>query len=148
MKKKLIFLISALLLLTATICLSACSQWEAPYPSLDEDGYTVSIRFDAGDGKMKGKNDVSVVEVFSLSGADTSPDGQKVIKILDPEDSRRGDGVIRVEHANHFLIGWYTERHEVTNEKGEKVYEYSGKWDFSTDTLKLDPKRIPPPRRC
>ena len=141
MKRQLKISITALLLILLAVGICSCKQWEPPYPSLDEEGYTVSIRFDAGEGKMKGRNDVAVVEVFNLDGVDTLPNGQKQIKLLEPEDPRRGDGIIRVEHANHFLIGWYSERHEVIAPDGTVSYEYSGKWDFSKDTVVLDPNK-------
>ena len=141
MKKKLILLISALLLLATVICLSACAQWEPPYSSLDKSGYKVSIRFDAGEAKVKGKNEITVVEAFDLSTADDAADGKKAIKILDPEDERRGLGLISLDYANHFLAGWYTQRTEIVNEDGTVSYEYANKWDFEKDKLILDPTK-------
>ena len=138
MKKKLILLISALLLLATVICLSACAQWEPPYSSLDKSGYKVSIRFDAGEAKVKGKNEITVVEAFDLSTADDAADGKKAIKILDPEDERRGLGLISLDYANHFLAGWYTQRTEIVNEDGTVSYEYANKWDFEKDKVSKD----------
>ncbi|MBQ8415623.1 MAG: hypothetical protein IJX13_01785 [Clostridia bacterium] len=141
MKKKLILLISALLLLATVICLSACAQWEPPYSSLNKDGYTVSIRFDAGEAKVKGKNEVTVVEVFDLSAAEDTADGKKAIKILAPEDERRDRGLISLDYANHFLAGWYTQRTEIVGEDGTVSYEYANKWDFESDQLIVDPTK-------
>lgn len=139
MNKKVIGLLIAIFLLGTAVTLTACSQWQPPYPSLNEDGYTISVRFDANGGRMKGRNDVTVVEVFRMEDAVDCGNGEKTLKLLDPESSERPDaGKITVTNPNHFLAGWYTERKEVTDENGEfDHYEYSGKWDFETDTVLL-----------
>ncbi len=139
MNKKVIVLLLAVFLLGAAVTLTACSQWQPPYPSLNEDGYTISVRFDANGGRMKGRNDVTVVEVFRMEDAVDRGNGEKALKLLDPESSERPDaGKITVTNPNYFLAGWYTERIEVTDKNGEfDHYEYSGKWDFETDTVSL-----------
>ena len=41
----------------------------------------------------------------------------------------------------YFLAGWYTDRIEQTDASGNKSYTYSGKWDFASNTLEIDPNR-------
>lgn len=138
MKKKLLLLISLLLLLGTVICISSCS--ESLYREKGKEGYTVGIRFDANGGRLKGKEDVDVVELFNPNSGIAGENGMNEIKLLDPDDPRRGDGVLAADKTNCFLAGWYRERHEVTDANGTVTgYTYSGKWDFATDTVSVDP---------
>ncbi len=139
MKRNIRILITLLLLLGTVICLASCSQ--SLYEQRGEEGYTVGIRFDAGGGRLKGREGVSIVELFDPASGDDGEDGMKEIKILAPDDPRRGDGLLKPDRTNYFLAGWYTERHEVTNADGTVSYTYSGKWDFETDTVKVDPNK-------
>jgi len=154
MKRKWIVtvLLAALLLAVGLLC--GCSQWETPYSSLDKDGHTVSVRFDANGGVFAGTKDVFVVDVFNPENGKTGADGMKEIALIAPDDERRGDGAFEVSRTKCFLAGWYTQRIPRVNEAGEPLdeygvptavsgrpqgYEYAGKWDFSTDRVKVDP---------
>ncbi len=147
MKKIITILIAMLLLIGTVICLSSCSA--SIFEEKGKEGYTVGIRFDAGGGRLKRAEKTSVVELFNPNDATDTSDGMKEIKILDPEDPRRGDGLIQADKNNAFLAGWYRERHEVKDAAGNTVkdadgnpvYTYSGKWDFETDTVKIDPAK-------
>lgn len=154
MKKKISLFGLVLLLLTAVLCLASCSQWEPPYSSLGDEGYNISVRYDANGGIMKGRDGVSIVEVFSKDNATKLSDGSLGIYLLDPADEEnRQDGKIAVSKTGYFLAGWYTEKTPRVNEKGEALddygeltsvsgreqgYIYSGRWDFEKDALAID----------
>ena len=155
MTKQIKFIVTALLVLSLTVCLSACSDnWEAPYASLQENGYNVSVRFDVNGGFFAGATDVSVVDVFSLDSGIKNADGTLGFWLLKPEDPARAQGSFAATKNGYFLAGWYRERTLRVDEKGqpldeygvlcaesgrEQGYTYSGKWDFETDTLNVDP---------
>lgn len=153
MKLRSKLLLLASLLLLSGIALTACTDnWGAPYPSLDEQGYTVSVKFDANGGVFAGTNDVTVVDVFSPANAETGADGKKQFHLLSPDDPLRKEGAFTISRTGYFLAGWYTERALRTDEGGtpldecgvptsvsgkEQGYTYKGLWNFDTDTLDL-----------
>lgn len=153
MKRILKNLITAALLLNVMLCLCACSDnWEAPYASLQEGGYKVSVRFDANGGMFAGTSDVSVVDVFSLEGGIDNGDGTVSFYLLNPEDPRRAQGAYSISRNGYFLAGWYTERKARVDADGnpldeygvltsvsgrEQGYTYSGLWSFETDKLSI-----------
>ena len=49
--------LSALLLLVIS-CVTACGKWGDTYATLEGKGYTISIRYDVGDGVFAGTNAV------------------------------------------------------------------------------------------
>lgn len=99
------------------------------YDENDALGYNVSVKFDANGGTFT-TNTTVIVDSFSGD--------QDGIALISPEDSRRGNDAFTVTKNGHFLAGWYKERTEKTDENGEIVYEYSGKWDFENDILEID----------
>ena len=155
MKKlwKLSFLFVLLLLTVA--CITACGKWEDTYAALDEEGHSVSVRFDVGSGVLAGTNDVYVVDVFSLDDMKTDSSGNKYAYLLTPDDAMRGDGArYSVSNDGYFLAGWYQERTPRVNAQGEALdeygqlcsesgkeqgYTYAKKWDFSKP-MTVDPK--------
>ena len=155
MKKrmKLIGAVAALLILIA--CLTACSNWKTPYELLEKDGYAVSVRFDANGGSFAGSPyEVYVVDVFDASSAKTGASGKKEIPLVAPDDTVRGDTAFKITKDGYYLAGWYSERIPRVNAQGEPLdelgqlcsvsgkeqgYVYSGKWNFETDRLEVDP---------
>ncbi|MBQ9785153.1 MAG: hypothetical protein IJW29_06600 [Clostridia bacterium] len=139
MNRKITMLISAVLLLVTVLCMASCSVSEIE-KAMEEAGagqdgaeYTVSIRFDPNGGWLKGRDGVSIIEVYNAENGD--------FKIPDPADeSKRGkDGLLRPSRTDYFLAGWYREREQIgTDENGEPIYTYSGKWDFENDEVKVD----------
>lgn len=140
-------------LLIAVLCLCGCSSnWEAPYASLDQQGSTVSVRYDANGGLFAGTSDVYIVDVFNLADG-ISADGDVGFYLLSPDDPVRGSGSFSVSRNGYFLAGWYTQRSARTDENGnaldeygvlcsqsgrEQGYTYSGLWDFAADILTVD----------
>ncbi len=151
MKKITKNIILSALLIAAMLCLCACSDnWEAPYASLDQEGYNVSVRFDANGGMFAGTSDVSVVDVYSLSGGIANSDGSVSFYLLSPDNELRAQGAYSISKNGYFLAGWYTERTLRMDENGnpldeygvptsqsgrEQGYTYSGLWDFDADLL-------------
>ncbi len=156
MRNKLKFVVTAALVLGLMVCLSACSdQWEAPYASLQQKGYNISIRYDVNGGFFAGTKDVSVVDVYNLSQGSSNADGTVGFYLLRPEDEAREQGAYIPTKNGYFLAGWYTERQPRVDENGEALdeygivcsvsgreqgYTYDNRWDFDQDTLNLDPK--------
>ena len=149
-KIKLIALIAAMLTVLCT--LAGCSQWELPYEGLNKEGYTVSVRFEPSGGAFANTENVQVVDVFSLADAKTDASGNYQLKLITPDDSRRGDRAFAISKNGCFFAGWYRERTLRTDEAGnpldaygrptsesglEQGYTYSGKWDFENDTLSV-----------
>lgn len=159
MSKQIKFIATAVLVLSLMLCLSACSDnWEAPYASLQDSGYSVSVRFDVNGGFFAGATDVAVVDVFSLENGVPNSDGTVGFWILRPEDTVREQGAFEATKNGYFLAGWYQQRTPRVDAQGqpldeygvpcaesgrEQGYTYSGKWDFDTMTLNVDPEKIP-----
>lgn len=143
------------MLLAAMFCLCACSDnWEVPYTSLQEEGYNISVRFDANGGVFAGTNDVSVVDVYSTENGVRNSDGTVGFYLLSPDDTIRAEGCFSISRTGYFLAGWYTERTARVDENGnalddygvlcsesgrEQGYTYSGLWNFEEDLLTVDP---------
>ena len=153
MKKTLKYALSVGLLVAAILCLSACGNWDPPYVDLNKDGYNVSVRFDVGDGLFAGIDDVFVIDVFNLDNQ-TTADGMKQLHLLAPDDPRRGVSALTPERTGYFLAGWYTGRALRTDADGNPLddygvptsesgrpqgYTYTGRWNFESDTLPVDP---------
>ena len=154
MKKIIKNLTAAAMLLCLMLCLCACSDnWEAPYASLQDNGHSVSVRFDANGGMFAGTSDVSVVDVFSTANGIKNSDGTVSFYLLNPEDQQRAQGAYSISRNGYFLAGWYTERTLRVDESGnaldefgvptsqsgrEQGYTYSGLWTFDSDKLTVD----------
>jgi hypothetical protein len=122
---------------------------------MDEEGYTVSVRFDANGGSFAGSpNEVYIVDVFKPADYKTDASGKAQIALIAPDDPIRKDSAFPVSNTGHFLAGWYTQRTLRVDENGQPLdeygqptaqsgrpqgYTYSGKWDFKNDRLAVDP---------
>ncbi len=149
MNNKIKFTLITVMLLIAVCFVASCSQWDTPYDSLDEEGYTVSVRFDANGGIFAGTEDVYIVDVFNTKG-------KNEISLLAPNDPKRGTGAFEISKTKSIFVGWYQERQLRVDENGnpldaygvltsvsgrEQGYTYSGKWDFDKSTFKIDPSK-------
>ena len=116
--------------------LSSLKLGSTVYDEYDAKGYTVAVRFDANGGQFgENANTTSFVDTFNpvelADGGDVAN-----IALLDPTDSRRGDGVYNVQRAKYMLAGWFVNRQQTgTDEKGNPIYSYSEPWDFDTRRL-------------
>ena len=154
--KKLIIRIIVVALAVATLsCLASCSQWDTPYETHGKEGYNVSVKFDVGDGIFANIEDVVIVDLYKMEQFSMNPDGNYEIPLIAPDDSARGDKAFVASRTGYFLAGWYSERALRFNDQGEMLddfgnvtsdpkkqgYIYSGKWDFDTSTLEIDPSQ-------
>ena len=147
---------ASVVLMIGTLFSSAGSQWKDPYKQFDKQGYSVSVRYDAGDGTFANR-DVTVVDVFSTGDYTVDENGKIHISLLDPQDKLRGAQAYVVDNPGYTLAGWYTDRQPRVDAEGrpldeygvlteisgrEQGWVYSGRWDFDTNTVDLDPSAI------
>lgn len=145
-----------LLLLTVSIGFAACSDnWEAPYASLDQQGSTISVRFDANGGLFAGTNDVCIVDAYNPAEGIANSDGTVSFPLLSPDNALRREGCFSVSKNGYFLAGWYTEKEARVDKNGDALddygvlcsesgrpqgWTYSNLWNFNTDLLTIDPE--------
>ncbi|MBE6547427.1 MAG: hypothetical protein E7667_00915 [Ruminococcaceae bacterium] len=162
MKKIIKISIVLVMLLLSIFVITSCSRKDA-YSDITDKGYTVSVKFDIGDGMFEGRNDLVLVDVFNLSKEKSDDSGNKVIKILDPNSTLRGDEAFEYNYSGHYFVGWYQERYPLEDEQGnmldeygnittdpeQQAYYYQKKWDFEKDRLSVDPsKEYSPEEPC
>ena len=157
MKKIIKRIIVAALAVATVSALSSCSQWDTPFEELDESGKNVSVKFDVGDGMFAGATtDVYVIDVFDPTEFKTNASGEHEIPLIAPDSELRKDSAFEVSRTGYFLAGWYKERALRTDDAGNPLddfgqltsvsglpqgYTYSGKWNFESDTLAVDPNK-------
>ncbi len=99
-----------------------------PYEDYDEQGYTISVRFDANEGQFGDNvNTTSVVDTYNIKDLTPDENGFVTIPLLEPNDARRADK-FEVKRAKYVLAGWYTK-----DEDGNFT-----QWDFNTGRITLD----------
>ena len=133
--KNLILLIIAIVAVIALIVGLILMPKDGSNSVYDENnklGYSVSVKYDANGGAFT-TNTTVIVDSFNVN--------QESVALISPDDTRRENDAFTVSKNGHFLAGWYTDRIEKTNDEGEIVYEYSGKWDFEKDVLTIDKDR-------
>lgn len=158
MKKKILIFVGIIMLLASVATLAACSQWEAPYDSLaDNEGYSVKVYFNSNGGMFAGSpTGIKVVDVYSTENGSDAGDGKKAVKIFAPDDENRGNRAMEISNDGYFLAGWYKECKPRVDENGNALdawgeltsvsgraqgFEYSGKWNFESDKLVVDPDK-------
>lgn len=158
MKRRIFLIVLSVMLAASAVGMTACSKGDI-YDEYAEKGYDIKIIFDAGEAVVNETQDVRIVEVYSSKNTVTTASGKTGIKLLAPDDERRGDAKFKVAMTdgvnNFFSPGWYTTRTprvdaegnpldsygELTEVSGrEQGYVYSGKWDFEKDVV--DPKTL------
>ncbi len=125
------------LMLCALLVISGCAE-KSIYEEYDEEGFSVSVRFDANGGTMMTQV-TAIVDTFNISGMKTNSDGEVEIALLDPTDDRRGSGNVctpSYAESGYYLAGWYAERTEDPDGEG---YIYAKPWNFETDRVHVDP---------
>ena len=102
----------------------------------EESGYTVNVTFDTNGGTFKGSNS-TIIDLYNPADA---KDGK--IQILAPDDSRRdSSNTFNVTKDGYFLAGWYENRTLIDPDNPDAGYTYSGRWDFETKALEIDPDK-------
>ncbi len=137
MKKRILTVITAAVMLAAVIGLTSCSE-KTNFDELDKKGYTVSVTFDAADGTIKG-SDSTIYDVFNPKSYTADANGNVQISLLPPDSPKRDkNNILTFSKPDHFLAGWYSERTPIDENDLSKGYTYSGRWDFDEDTLTVN----------
>ncbi len=139
MKKRMRSVLIAFMLLATLLLVTACSNSNNPYDKNDGEGYTVSVRYDANGGTFT-TNTSLIIDSYNISAMTPNGNGNVELALLSPDNEIRGKGNYFAPVRNgYFMAGWYTERTETgKDEKGDPIYSYANKWDFSKDLLEVD----------
>jgi len=146
-KIKLLIIVSAIFIMCLFV--ASCSN-QSVYDKYNEDGYKVTIRYDANGGFFGNAGQLFVNDTYNLGKVRINEDGMKEILLVDLNNPSRGKANMypldAASNSGYFHAGWYTEKTLVTDEKGEAVkddlgndvYSYSGRIEFP-HVLALDP---------
>ena len=156
MNNRIKLLILTLILVIAAALLASCGG-KGPYSGYDDEGYTVSIKYDSNGGYFT-TNTTVIVDTYNLSSLPSNSKGEKLLTLVSPDNDVRGkENAFLPQNAGYFLVGWYKNRTAVTDGEGNELdadgniasesgkpvaYTYSGKWDFSEDKLPVDPAKV------
>ena len=120
------------LVLAAMAMMAGCAGQETPYEINDEQGYQVSVKFDANGGSFT-TNTTVIVDSYNLSET-PSADGKAQIALITPDDEARGNNAFTATRTGYFLAGWY----QTCNTGEDGTQTYADKWDFEKDILSVD----------
>ena len=130
-------LISVALIVSVILLATKCSKDTSPYPGYAEEGYNVSVKFDANGGVFT-TNTESIIDTYNLILLPDGSEGNKSIMLIDPNDSSRGSQAYLAAKVGYYLAGWYMNKTEVKDDNGNVIgYTYSGKWDFAKNRYEI-----------
>ena len=119
-------------LLAVVFVATKCGKDTTPYGEYEDNGYTVSVKYDANGGIFT-TNTSTLVDTYNLSKLPDGENGTKLLTLIDPSSEHRGNQSYVAAKVGYNLAGWYAERTEVTDDNGNVIgYTYSGKWDFAS----------------
>ena len=125
-------LLLAIVIAGVAFVATKCSKDPSPYEGYGENGYTVSVKYDANGGIFT-TNTSTLVDTYNIASLPTAEDGSKLLTLVDPSSEHRGTQAYNAARVGYYLAGWYTTRTEVKDDSGNVIgYTYSGKWDFAT----------------
>ena len=151
MKKILLLIIAATLIVAAAMTLSSCKNWDNPYEAIDKEGDAISVRYLANGGKFAQEETAVLYDVYKLSNV-KEVNGSKAISLIAPEDNRRSlaggkdnkDFIVHKDPKSYKLAGW---AEVVTDDNGNPIldadgnYQLGKKWDFKKDVISIDPDK-------
>lgn len=137
MKRKTKALAIALLTLVSVGVFTGCAAEKTAYEKNNEEGYSVSVKYDANGGVFTTNTSV-IVDSFNVSQLKENKDGKAEIALISPDNSLRGNDAFTPVKNGYFLAGWYASRTESKDANGEVTYVYGEKWDFEKDVLAVD----------
>ena len=137
MKLKIRGILTMLLLMAMLMLVTGCAQEPTPYEVNDAENFTVSVRYDANGGTFTTNTSV-IVDSYDPTQAAVGGNGMARIALLSPDAAIRGNDAFTAINNGHFLAGWYRER----TQQADGTYIYSGKWDFESDLLEVDPAGV------
>lgn len=164
MKKLFIGFLSVLCLVTLCAGLTACKREQTEADKLAEQGYLLSVRYDASGGKFLNIDNSYFLDMFNPSKYTSDVNGKISVKLYEPTDPVRNIPDNKLTKSGYFYVGWYRNRALVTDgdgnvldedgnklyvdeitgeyfsdEKHEKsalpAYTYSDRFDFDTDKI-------------
>lgn len=121
------------LLMLLALCFAGCSEEKSAYENNDEEGYRVSVKFDANGGVFT-TNTAVIVDSYKLEQLPVNDQGKAQMALIAPDDALRGTDAFTPTKSGYFLAGWYAVRNEVNG-----AYTYADRWDFNTDVVEVDP---------
>ena len=125
-----IALLAVLVVLAVVLFILGADKNQTPYERNDAEGFSVSVKYDAGEGFFTTNTSV-LVDAFSAEA------GQ--IPLIAPDDAAREKNAFTAIRNGYFLAGWYRSRTENgVDAMGNTVYTYADKWDFATDRLTVE----------
>lgn len=136
MKQKINKILIPLFVLLLALCFAGCAAEQSAYEKNNEEGYCVSVKFDANGGVFTTNTSV-IVDSFKLEELPVNGSGKAQAALIAPDDPIRGNDAFTPAKSGYFLAGWYATRTQVSGGEGEQ-YTYADKWDFSSDVLELD----------
>ena len=137
MNLKLKAVLTAVLLLVTLTITTGCRPEETPYQINDAENYNVSVKYDANGGLFTTNTSV-IVDSYNLSEINKNSSASVDIPLIAPDNAARGADAFSAYNNGYFLAGWYTDKTETQDAAGNKITQYSGKWDFDKDVLSLD----------
>lgn len=162
MNNRIKLLILTLILVIAATLLVSC-KGDGPYGGYDEEGYTVSVKYDANGGYFTTNTSV-IVDTYNLSSLPSGSNGEKLVTLVSPDNKeiRGKENGFLPQNPDYFLVGWYENKTAITDGEGNELdadgniaavsgkpvaYTYSGRWDFtdkklSEKKLSIDPAKV------
>ncbi len=134
MNQKIKGVLTGCLLMALLVLMAGCAAEMTPYEKNDAENYCISVKFDANGGLFTTNTSV-IVDSYNLTDLPLGENGQAEAALIAPDHSARGNDAFTAVKNDCFLAGWYTQRIE----NADGTCTYAGKWDFDTDTLKVDP---------
>ena len=164
MKKKFRTILSLACLSVACTVAAACEA-KTQLDVYRENGYTISVTYNANGGQFYGRSGVTIMDLFKPADYKKDEEGKVHISLTEPTSPDRnhsGEDQITLVMEGHFFAGWYQGRELLKNEAGNVVdtygveltekaagtyiyadteedaipaYTYSDYWDFKEDTI-------------
>lgn len=146
MKNRLKAIFLTVILTVTVLLLTSCGDEGTPYDEYDNDGYTVSIKFDANGGTFTTNTSV----LIDSYNPDDFSDGK--LPLIAPDNSSRVTP-LSPKKSGYFLAGWYTQREAVLDANGnhldhdgniaaesgnDPAYVYGDLWNFESDKFTID----------
>ena len=128
----------AVVILAVAFVATKCSKDNSPYGEYENNGYTISVKYDANGGIFT-TNTSTLMDTYNLENLPDGENGTKLLTLIDPNSEHRGNQAYLAAKVGYHLAGWFVERTEVTDENGNVIgYTYSGKWDFASSKYAIN----------
>lgn len=164
MKKLFIGFLTVLCIVTLCAGLTACQGELSKADKLVEQGYLLSVKYDASGGKFINAENSYFLDMFNPSKYTADANGKIHVKLYEPTDPVRDIPENKLTKAGYFYVGWYRNREPVKDSDGNVLdengqilytdvitgeyysdeehtksatpaYTYSDRYDFDSDTL-------------